>query len=212
MLWSTALPEVPELGIPRYKEQNVGSQGSTVLMNGVHISTPSHPSSFPSLHPSSFLSPSPGTLHALSPTTQPTPPPAPPPLITNCTFHQPQTSVTGSGPSKSKLLRSSSGKRGRSSPTLNSQKKSQYVLVAAEAMPLTAAGNSCIVTRGGHLYLSCWSVCSWDQGYCRPLNSHSTTVRWFQLWSHQAEASFLTVYCPWAWQTYLVTWQEANIP
>ena len=113
------------------------------------ISTLSCPSSFPF-----FLSPSLGTLHALSPTTQPTPPPAPPPLITNCTFHQPQTSVTGSGPSKSKLLRSSSGKRGRTSPTLNSQKKSQFVLVAAEAMPLTAAGNYLFIITGAVIYTS----------------------------------------------------------
>ena len=113
------------------------------------ISILSRPSLFPS-----FLSPSLGTLHALSPTTQPTPPPAPPPLITNCTFHQPQTSVTGSGPSKSKLLRSSSGKRGRSSPTLNSQKKSQFVLVAAEAVPLTAAGNYLFIITGAVIYTS----------------------------------------------------------
>ena len=110
------------------------------------LSAPSCPSLFPS--------PSLGTLHALSPTTQPTPPPAPPPLITNCTFHQPQTSVTGSGPSKSKLLRSSSGKRGRTSPTLNSQKKSQFVLVAAEAMPLTAAGNYLFIITGAVIYTS----------------------------------------------------------
>ena len=50
------------------------------------------------------------------------------------------------------------------------------------------------------------------KGHCehRPLNSHGGP--WdsgFQLWSHglTVEASFLTVYCPWARQTYLLTRQ-----
>ena len=33
---------------------------------------------------------------------------------------------------------------------------------------------------------------------------------WFQLWSHSLmmDTSFLMVYCPWAQQTYLLTWRE----
>jgi len=37
---------------------------------------------------------------------------------------------------------------------LNSQKKSQFVLVAAEAMPLTAAGNYLFIITGAVIYTS----------------------------------------------------------